>query len=173
MTNERQENILEELSKLGYIEDKHLPDNENVRFFVFQQMMNDTPTVIIAIDYTVELTMRNSNFIFNEGKQIMLKYLTDADGVKDNQTKVAFLLILEKGISPTMVTIQTVMSSLTKVSDNRLRPTILYSLQQQSRIRIFEIFTRLLQKSGKSAMGVTLNEKNVQSAHEEALRQAK
>jgi hypothetical protein len=167
-----QEIIADELLKLGYAEDDTIQGKE-VRFFVFKQVINDTPTMIIVIDYTVELTMRNSGFIFTEGKQIMLKHLTHADGEKDTQTKVAFLLILEQGISSTMVTIQAVVSSVTKIADNRLRPTVLYSLRQQSRVKIFEIFTRLLKNSGKDAVGVTVNEKNVQSAHEEALRVAK
>jgi hypothetical protein len=173
MTNETQENIVENLSQLGYVEDKHLPNNEDVRFFVFQQMMNDTPTVIIAIYYTAPLTMKNSGLMFKEGGEVMMKYLNNADGTEDTQTKVAFILALSAGISPTMLSIHTLSSGLTKISSRKLRPTILYSPKKQSSIMILESAYRLVKRNGNNKMGVSFSDKNLRNTHEEALRLAK
>lgn len=173
MTQNTPENIADELFKLGYIEDETVGDKETVRFFVFKQTNeDDIPTVIIAIYYLTTVTMKNSNFIFREGHTVMLKHLNDTEEKQDDTTKVAFLLILSEGMSRTMLTIHTITSGLTKITDKRLRPNILYTPHKNSSIQFLEGVSKLAKKTSKTAMEISFSEKSIIHAHEEALQKA-
>jgi hypothetical protein len=116
--------------------------------------------------------MKNSTFMFNEGRDVMLKHLNETDGKKDEITKVAFLLILSQGISSTMLAVHTVSNVIVKISDRKLKPVILYSHQENVPERTFDVFSRFIRSIVRNRFPIIFNTKDIRNAHEEALKQA-
>lgn len=160
----------ETLLKLGY-ERVHVEElSEPIDFFLFHQPVNDKPTLIIAAYYHETLTLTNMKPLFNQGHDIMMNYLN-----QDEKTQVAFLVLLTKGVSPSILVMRAFTEPVIRImSDTKLRPTVIFS-EKKAGMRILQVLSKLvgsLVRDKNVTFDEGYDENNVESAHKRAVQLA-
>ncbi|MDX2076415.1 MAG: hypothetical protein SFZ02_08285 [bacterium] len=170
MVKTQSEDMREALLALGYI--KIMPEDtpESIEFYVFESQENNISKFIIAAYYHESLTLKSINPLFKQGRDVMLAQLE-----KNPATKVAFLVLLSKGVSPGIIVIRAFTEPVIRItSDRKLKPTVIYA-EKKSGLRTLEVLAKLMRgvlKNSELDFDKGYDEDSVAGAHKRALHLA-
>lgn len=170
-SNTQAGNMKQVLLDLGYQPIYPQGLSEQIDFYTFEQTEGDVSTLIIAIQYYDALNLKNMKPLFNEGHDILMQYVN-----QNPQLKVAFLILLSKGVSPSIMAMRAFTEPIIRIkSDIDMKPTVFYS-PNKTGLRFLEVLTNLVRsitKSNDVDFDEKYDENTVEAAHRRAFNVAK
>jgi hypothetical protein len=170
-TNTRVEDMREALVALGY-QPIHLENlSDPIDFYIFEQFEQGIQKLIIATHYHEPLNLKNIKPLFNEAHDLLMDYVH-----RQPELKVAFLVLLSRGVSPSIMVIRAFTEPIIRIQkDIDLKPTVIYS-PHKTGLRFLETLAKLIRgflKSNDLDFDEKYHENTVEAAHKRAIKLAK
>lgn len=170
-THTQVEDMKQALLNLGY-QSIHLPTLPDfVDFYVFEQQEDDTQKLIIATHYHEPLNLKNIKPLFDDAHDLLMDYVR-----QNPHLKVAFLVLLSKGVSPSIMVMRAFTEPIIRIKqDIDIKPTVIFSPNKKG-LRFLEVLAKLMRSVIKSSdvdFDERYNENTVESAHRRALKLAR